>query len=354
MKIWESIVIGSGQAGLSASYHLTRLGIDHVVLDSNPAPGGAWQHRWDALTMRDVHGVAELPDADPPALDGRRANVAVPQSFADYEEEHQLPVIRPVKVESVNDRDGLLEVRTGDRTWMTRTIVNATGTWTHPFMPYYPGRETFLGEHIHTVDYPGPKHFRNKRVLVVGGGASAVQFLGALAPITDTLWVTRNEPVWRTDDFTAEERIAAVALVEDRVARGLPPESVVSVTGSVLRQQEQEAYRLGAYIRRPMFSHIEPEGVGWANGSFERVDVILWATGFRPTIAHLAPLKLRSSEGGIQLDRAGRGTTAVRDPRVQLVGYGPSASTIGANRAGRSAARGVQQAMKASPISAAR
>ena len=65
--------------------------------------------------------------------------------------------------------------------------------------------------------------------------------------------------------------------------------------------------------------------------------MILWATGFRPAVSHLAPLRLRAAYGGIQLD----GTTAVADPRVQLVGYGPSASTIGANRAGRAAARGV-------------
>ena len=83
-EVFESGVIGAGQAGLSASYHLQRLGIRHVVLDANEAPGGAWQHRWDALTMRDVHGVAELPGAARPALDDRRANVAVPESFADY------------------------------------------------------------------------------------------------------------------------------------------------------------------------------------------------------------------------------------------------------------------------------
>ena len=78
MEIVDSIVIGAGQAGLSASYHLKRLGIRHLVLDANSAPGGAWQHRWDALTMRDVHGIAELPKAAPPPLDRRRANVAVP------------------------------------------------------------------------------------------------------------------------------------------------------------------------------------------------------------------------------------------------------------------------------------
>ncbi len=71
-----------------------------------------------------------------------------------------------------------------------------------------------------------------------------MQFLGALAPITDTLWVTRREPVWRNDDFTPEAGAAAVALVEQRVAAWSPPESVVSVTGLMLRPQEREAERL--------------------------------------------------------------------------------------------------------------
>lgn len=346
MEVRESIVIGAGQAGLSASYHLARLGIDHIVLDANERPGGAWQHRWDALTMSDVHGVAELPDAMELARDTKRANVAVPASFAEYESAHDLPIIRPVKVDRVINDDGILVVRSGHDEWRTRTLVNATGTWTQPFLPHYPGMETFIGEQLHTVDYPGPEHFLGKRVLVVGGGASAVQFLGVLAPITDTLWATRRVPIWRDDDFTSEAGAAAVALVEQRVAQGLPPQSVVSVTGLMLRPQEREAEQLGAYAdRRPMFQSIEADGVRWADGSFEQVDVILWATGFRPAIGHLGPLQLRSDAGGIQLDRNGRGTTAVKDPRIQLVGYGPSASTIGGNRAGRTAAKGVQRAL---------
>ena len=109
------------------------------------------------------------------------------------------------------------------------------------------------------------------------------------------------------------------------------------------------AERLGAYsARMPMFEAIEETGVRWPNGDFEQVDAIIWATGFRPAIAHLAPLHLRSPAGGIQLDSAGRGTAAVADPRVQLVGYGPSSSTIGANRAGRTAARGVRDYLRIS------
>jgi thioredoxin reductase len=341
MEIYDSIVIGAGQAGLSASYHLTRLGIRHLVLDADDRPGGAWQHRWDALTMHDVHRVADLPGSEIPAdTGGERANRFVPAYFADYEARFDLPVERPVRVRRVRDdpSTGLLVVESTPHTWMTRTLVNATGTWTHPFVPHVPGMETFAGEQLHTVDYPGPEHFRGRRVVVVGGGASAVQFLGALAPLTDTLWVTRREPVWIDREFTPELGREVVAKVEERVRQGLPPLSVVGVTGLRLREQEREAERLGAYAdRRPMFSSIEPDGVRWADGSHEPADVILWATGFRPAVAHLAPLHLRSPLGGIQLD----GTTAVADARVQMVGYGPSASTIGANRAGRTAARGV-------------
>ena len=337
MEVLDSLVIGAGQAGLSASYHLTRLGLSHLVLDADAAPGGAWQHRWDSLTMRDVHGVAALPDSESPRDPAGRANDVVPEYFAAYERTHDLPVLRPVRVDDVRDDGGLLVVRAGERRWTSRTLVNATGTWSRPFVPRYPGMETFRGEQLHTVDYPGPEHFRGRRTVVVGGGASAVQFLGELAPLTETIWVTRREPVWRTDDFTPEAGREAVALVEQRVRRGLPPASVVSVTGLALREQEREAERLGAYRGRPMFASVEPDGVRFADGTFEPADVILWATGFRPAVTHLAPLHLRSEYGGIRLD----GTTAVADPRVQLVGYGPSASTIGANRAGRVAARGV-------------
>lgn len=341
----DSLVIGAGQAGLAASFFLQQRGVDHVVLDANPAPGGAWQHRWDSLTMADVHGVADLPGAPAPSRSDLPANQAVPAYFAEYEQRHGLPVVRPVRVTRVDSDGDVLVVHAGDRQWRTRTLVNAAGTWTRPFVPYYPGIASFTGEQLHTVDFPGADHFRGKRVLVVGGGASAVQFLGELAPVTDTLWVTRRPPVWRDDDFDAEAGLAAVTRVEERVRRGLPPASVVSVTGLALRPQEQRAAELGAYVRRPMFAAIEPDGVRWADGSFEPVDVILWATGFRAAVDHLAPLGLRSPQGGIALSHVPGNvqgaTTAVADPRVQLVGYGPSASTVGASRAGRAAAAAV-------------
>ncbi|GAA1936098.1 flavin-containing monooxygenase [Nocardioides hwasunensis] len=353
MEVLDSLVIGAGQAGLAASYFLRERRIDHVVLDANPQAGGAWQHRWASLTMADVHGVADLPGSPAPTRSGAAANVAVPDYFEGYERWHHLPVLRPVRVDRVESEGDLLAVHADDRSWWTRTLINASGTWTRPFVPFYPGISSFGGEQVHTAHYPGAEHFRGKRVLVVGGGASAVQFLGELAPVTDTLWVTRRPPVWR-EELDADAGLAAVTAVEERVRRGLPPASVVSVTGLALRPQEQEAARLGAYDRLPMFDRIEVDGVRWSSGRddrFERVDAILWATGFRPAVDHLGPLGLRTSEGGIALvpvrGNVQGATTTVVDPRVQLVGYGPSASTIGASRAGRQAALAVSRLLAA-------
>lgn len=156
--------------------------------------------------------------------------------------------------------------------------------------------------------------------------------------MTETVWVTRKEPAFREGPFTPELGRAAVALVEERVRRGLPPGSVVSVTGLPLTPAIEAARARGVLDRLPMFKEITATGVRWDDGSEQSFDVILWCTGFRSSLDHLAPLQLRNPEGGILM--TGRLATQVAtDPRIHLVGYGPSASTIGANRAGGAAAR---------------
>lgn len=358
--IYESIVIGAGQAGLASSYYLMRYGINHLVLDANTAPGGAWSHRWDSLSMKDVHGVADLPASHSPGLTTESANQIIPQYFASYEKEFSLPLVRPVKVASVNSiRIGEHEVlqvsSSAGEQWLTQTIINATGTWTKPFIPSYPGMGTFKGQQFHTSSYPGPETFQGKRVLIVGGGASAVQFIGELATVAaDILWATRNPPNWlEPNSFNGLE---AVTRVEQRIVAGLPPTSVVGATGLALREQEKKAQEMGFYDRRlPMFSSLTKDGATWvsttANGEITTekrfFDAIIWATGFRQALDHLAPLRLRDAKGGIALARVQGNvqgaTTTLRNERINLVGYGPSASTIGAPRAARQAALSVKK-----------
>jgi cation diffusion facilitator CzcD-associated flavoprotein CzcO len=338
----EVVVIGAGQAGLSTAWALAKQGFapetGFVVLDAGAAPGGAWQHRWPSLTVGTTHRVDDLPGLPfEPATDSLRAREVVPAYFAEYERAFRLPVHRPVRVRAVlrTDDDRFL-VRTDAGDWIADAVVNATGTWTRPFVPRYPGQETFRGRQLHTVDYRGPEEFRGQHVVVVGGGASATQLLGEISRVTSTTWVTRRPPVWRHGPFDEEAGRRAVALVEEAVREGRRPGSVVGVTGLLVTTPYiADALERGVLERLPMFDRITPDGVAWDDGTAIRADVILWATGFRAEVAHLASLRLREPGGGIRMD----GTHVAGEPRIHLVGYGPSASTIGANRAGQAAAR---------------
>ncbi len=343
----EVAVIGGGQAGLSSAYHLRRAGLlpdrDFVVLDHAPGPGGAWQFRWPSLTLSTVNGVHDLPGElglaeTAGAARGAdvRASEAVPRYFAAYEAEYDIPVHRPVDVIAVRDRGGRLRVETDAGAFSVRGLINATGTWDAPFVPHYPGAELFEGRQLHTRDYETAEEFAGQHVVIVGGGISAVQLLEEISRVARTTWVTRRRPEFHEGAFTAGDGRAAVARVEARVREGLPPGSLVSATGLPPSPALEAAQARGVLDPQPMFSEITRDGVAWPDGRRVRVDAILWATGFGNALGHLAPLGLLNAAGGIKM--AGRLATQVAgDPRIHLVGYGPSASTIGANRAGRAA-----------------
>ncbi|MEU3061728.1 FAD-dependent oxidoreductase [Streptomyces subrutilus] len=348
----DVVVVGAGQAGLSSAYHLARAGLEHVVLDHAPRPGGAWQFRWPSLTYGKVHGMHALPGMELTGADPERpSSEVIGAYFAAYEDRFALRVRRPVDVSAVRGAaDGRLRVESSAGTWSARALINATGTWDRPFWPRYPGQETFRGRQLHTAGYPGPQAFAGARVLVVGGGTSAVQHLLEISEVAEeTVWVTRRPPVFRDGGFGEAQGRAAVALVDERVRRGLPPQSVVSVTGLPLNEAVRAGRASGVLAPRPAFERITPTGAVWADGSRVEVDVILWATGFRAAVDHLAPLHLREPGSGIRVE----GTRAVRDERVHLVGYGPSASTIGANRAGGAAVREIRRLLTREPTAPA-
>lgn len=342
------VVIGAGQAGLSSAYHLKSMGLqqgrDFIVFDESPSPGGAWQYRWPSLTLSTVNGIHDLPgmsfadtvsDQFAPEV---HANVAVPRYFECYEKTFELSVYRPVKVKVVCERDERLRVETDKGFFSAQGIINATGTWDKPYIPNYPGAERFKGGQLHTRDYKEAEYFRGKHVLIVGGGISAIQLLDEISQITKTTWVTRRPPEFNEGPFDAERGREAVAMVEDHVRRGLPANSVVSVTGLPVSPAIVAMRERGVLNRQPMFSEITETGVRWEDGRSLDVDIILWCTGFRSSLDHLMPLMIREPSGGIMMD--GRLATRVaKDHRIHLVGYGPSASTIGANRAGRAAAQ---------------
>ncbi len=385
----DVLVIGAGQAGLAIAHELQRRGFSgyaddgaqyststhalgtassrsavshrgtYFVLDAENRPGGAWQHRWPSLTMATVNHIADLPGLAAGSIDPSAESADwIPTYFAEFEEEFDIPVLRPVLVTSVVEDETSsgaqrkLLVHTTAGTFRARAIVNCTGTWTRPFIPYYPGAAKFQGIQCHTQDYPGIRAFEGRRVVVVGGGTSALSHLDDLDGVAKKLlWVTRTPPRWHGPfdggntsttgpdgrGLTAEFGKEVESAVRQRVESGLTPLPVVATTGLPINNFTRSLHERGLTNRKPMFASVEADGVVWADGKRWQADAIIWATGFRAELRHLMALGLRVHGGGIVMD----GTHVAHDPRIHLLGYGPSASTVGARWASRRAAKDI-------------
>ncbi|PZF42252.1 MULTISPECIES: NAD(P)-binding domain-containing protein [unclassified Curtobacterium] len=364
------VVIGAGQAGLSVGYHLRRLGLvpgsDLVILDRAPSTGGAWQFRWEALRLGAAHRVHDLPGMRAMGLEfddadrSRPARDVVGEYYRRFEQHYDLRVRRPVTVTSVSRIDGdggvaghaatdgglCVTTRSADGT-VTRiraeVVVNASGTWGTPFVPWYPGRDVFRGRQVDTTEYGSASEFARQDVVVVGGGTSAIGFLLELDGVArSTRWFTRRPMVWAgTASLDVESAVAAVD-EQDRAARAgevLP--SIVSGTGVPVSRRIRAGIDRGVLRDEPMFTRMDEAGVVRADGTHVHADAVIWATGFRADLRHLAPLHLRTTAGGVVVED-GR---SAEEPRLFLAGYGPQASTIGANRAGRRIARQVMDAL---------
>jgi putative flavoprotein involved in K+ transport len=111
----QVVVIGGGQAGLAAGYHLRRLGLDFVIPDpdAQTAPGGARQHAWDSLRLFSPAAYSSLPGRLMPPQTGETYPDAqhVVEYLADHEKRYELPVERPVRVLGVHRDGGLHAVR---------------------------------------------------------------------------------------------------------------------------------------------------------------------------------------------------------------------------------------------------
>jgi len=352
---FDVVVIGAGQAGLAVAYYLRRAGfaphLDVVVLDANERPGGAWQHLWPSMRLFSPPAFSSLPGWMMPGADTDYPPAThVVDYLARYERRYQLPVLRGRRATAVtriddDPRGALLVSGTGRdgeaASWTTRAVVSATGTWGRPFVPHYPGGDTFAGQQVHSCDYRGPEPYAGRRVVVVGGGNTAAQLLAEISEVAETTWVTLRPPRFLHDDVDGRV-LFDVATTRRRAldAGERDPGGVAGLGDVVMVESVRRARDRGALEAEAMFERITASGIEWGDRSRQDADVILWCTGFRPDLPHLAPLGLRR-EG---THPATTGTRAIDEPRLHLVGYGDwtgpaSATLIGVGRTAREAVR---------------
>ena len=333
----DVIVIGGGQSALAVGYYLRRTSLTYVLLDNGTNPGGAWQHTWASLRLFSPAQWSSLPGRLMPGGTSyypTRDEALI--YLTDYESRYAVPVTRPTRVSGVERVGECLRVDTDTGSWMARAVVSATGTWSAPNVPRMPNHERFGGRTLHSADYASPDAFDGRRVVVVGGGNSGAQIVADLVERADVTWATRRPPTFLPDEIDgrylfgeASDRYRAMIAGE-----AVPPARLLG--DIVMVESVRHARDRGALRAVPMFTRFTENGVTWPDGTRTIEDVVIFATGFRPAIQHLAPLGVVAPNGRIEV----RGTRSVREPRLWLVGYGDwtgyaSATLIGVGRTAR-------------------
>ena len=342
----DVLVVGGGQAGLAVGYYLRRTDLSFAIFDAGEEPGGAWRHGWYSLRAFSPARYSSLPGRlMPGGPEKYPTRDEVVGYLADYEERYGLPVYRPVRVEAVEQRDGVLAAKAG-RAWVkARAVVSVTGTWTRPYVPDYPGRERFRGEQVHSAHYRDPERYRGKRVLVVGGGNSGAQILAEVSKVAESTWITLEEPRFLPDDVDGRVLFERATECYRAEQEGRDAEPLRGLGDVVMVPPVKEACDRGVLKSVRPFVRFTEGGVERLDGREEFVDAVIWCTGFRPAPSHLEPLGVVYRDGHVET----RGTRSVAEPRLWLVGYGEwtgyaSATMIGV---GRSARRTVDEIVRA-------
>ena len=174
-------VVGGGQAGLSTSWHLTRNGVDHVVLESG-TPAHEWADtRWDNFTLVTPNWQCRLPGYayDGPDPDGFMTRDEVVAWLGGYAATFGPPVReRSTVTRLVREHDGYeltVEGPEGQETWHAQHVVVATGGYHLPVVPAWAPALDPSVEQVHSADYRNAAQLPPGEVLVVGSGQSGTQ-----------------------------------------------------------------------------------------------------------------------------------------------------------------------------------
>lgn len=343
----DVLVIGGGQSALAVGFYLRRTGLDYRLLDAQPGPGGAWRRTWPSLRLFSPAQWSSLPGwLMPRGADEYPTRDEVIAYLAAYEARHGIPVERPVRVTAVRREGELLAVESDRGTWTARAVVSATGSWANPRVPELPGRATFRGEVLHSAEYPGAAPFAGRRVVVVGAGNSGAQLFADLLDVAaEVTWATLEPPTFLPDEVDGRYLFEQATLRWKAQQEGRPLPPPRSLGDIVMVAPVRAARDAGRLTSRPMFTAFTEDGVRWPDGTTSPADAVIFATGFRPALAHLAPLGIVEPGGRVRVV----GTRSVDEPRLWLVGSGEwtgfaSATLVGV---GRSARATVEEIVKA-------
>jgi putative flavoprotein involved in K+ transport len=366
VESYEIVVVGAGSAGLATAALLQQEGLRPLVVEAGPEPGAAWRDRYDRLRLHTPRLLSGLPGLRIPRRYGRWvARDDLIEYFHDYTAVHDIDVRLNCRVERIEPSWTL---HTSDGEIHADHVVVATGYNGVPFVPAWPGRDSFTGELVHSSQYRSPAPYRGKDVLVVGAGNSGAEIahdvvdggaarsrlsvrtppqivrratLGVPAQLLG-MAIRKLPPHW-VDPFTMWQRKVAIP---DLTAQGLPrpPHGVRTAflstgTTPILDVGIVDAVRRGRVEVVAAVEGFDGDDVLLADGAHIAPDVVIAATGFRAGLDGLAGhLDVLGPRG---LPKQTDGEPAL--PGLWFVGFTP---TLGGQlREGSIAARKVAAAL---------
>ena len=176
------IIVGGGQAGLSAGYHLARRGVSFVILDAQARVGDSWRARWDSLrlfTPAQFDGLDGMPFPAPAGSFPTKDQMA--DYLAAYAQRFALPIRHGVTVDALwRENDGY-RLRAGDALFEADQVVVAMANYQKASQPHVARELDPAILQMHSADYRNPAQLGDGAVLVVGAGNSGAEIALELA-----------------------------------------------------------------------------------------------------------------------------------------------------------------------------
>jgi hypothetical protein len=314
------LVVGAGPSGLAAARALREAGVPFHVVERHHDIGGLWDlenagtpiyetaHFISSKTQSAFDGFPMPPSY--PDYPSRRLILDYIRRFANEFElgPHIELGVDVARATPADDEGWDVELSSGDRR-RYRGVIAAVGHNWDPIIPTYPGG--FSGEAYHSVRYRSPTELDGKRVLIVGGGNSACDIACDAATRASRILISlrrgyhflpkhvfgkptdvffRSGP--RLSPIIAQPLLTALLrlLVGDLRRYGLPAaDHRVLESHPIMNTQILHFLAHGDIAAKQDVVRLDGRTVRFADGSAEEIDLIIWATGYRPTIPFLAP-----------------------------------------------------------------
>jgi putative flavoprotein involved in K+ transport len=293
------IVVGGGQSGLAAARALRELRMPAMILEASDRPTGSWPRYYDSLRVFSPAGFSSMPGMPfPGAPDHYPARDEVTDYIERYAARLDVEIHTNTSVETIRQDGRAFLVLTADgRELPASGIVAASGSFSNPYRPSFPGEDTFTGELSHVADYRNPTPYVGRRVIVVGAGDSAAQVANELAPVATVTIATRHPVRFIPQQIGGRD---VHYWLRETGFDTLPAIWLSKITGgSVVTDSVgfEQTLAEGRVDRRPMFTALDGGRVVWSDGQSEPVDAIILATGYRPSLSYLRELAALDAHG---------------------------------------------------------